>query len=157
MADGYRVYHDVQAGKFNIDHVVIGPNGVFAVETQCHSKLLTADGHKVFVRGDALYYPDGIDQLAQSQAQRQADWLALKLLKACGEPVAVTPALVLPGWFVERESPLKFPILSGKEIRKGLPKWQGHPLLHAQIATVAEQVERMSQVSTSMSQTTDKA
>jgi len=36
MADGYRVYHDVPAeekgAKVNIDHVVVGPTGLFAIE-----------------------------------------------------------------------------------------------------------------------------
>jgi len=38
MLDGYRVYHDFPADKFNIDHIVVGPPGVFAVETKARSK-----------------------------------------------------------------------------------------------------------------------
>src|SRR6188472_2002795 len=31
---GYRVLHDVETGHGNLDHVVIGPNGVFVLETK---------------------------------------------------------------------------------------------------------------------------
>ncbi len=35
LAGDNRIIHDLQAGNFNIDHVVITPAGVFAVETKC--------------------------------------------------------------------------------------------------------------------------
>ncbi|GJM24502.1 MAG: hypothetical protein DHS20C16_09170 [Phycisphaerae bacterium] len=35
---GYRVYHDIQCDGFNIDHVLIGPGGVFVIETKTASK-----------------------------------------------------------------------------------------------------------------------
>ena len=38
MRDGYFVYHDFPAGNFNIDHIVVGSPGVFAVETKARSK-----------------------------------------------------------------------------------------------------------------------
>jgi hypothetical protein len=38
MRYGYYVYHDFPADRFNIDRVVIGPAGVFAVETKTRSK-----------------------------------------------------------------------------------------------------------------------
>ncbi len=41
MCAGYRVYNDVPAEGLNIDHVVVGRNGVFAVETKGRSKPST--------------------------------------------------------------------------------------------------------------------
>lgn len=38
MFDGYHVYHDFPAVRFNIDHILVGPPGVFAVETKARSK-----------------------------------------------------------------------------------------------------------------------
>ena len=36
---GYQVFHDVSGdGKWNIDHVVVGPAGVFAIETKYRTK-----------------------------------------------------------------------------------------------------------------------
>ena len=41
-ADGFRVFHDVPAGDgqtpFNIDHVIVGPSGIFAIETKTRRK-----------------------------------------------------------------------------------------------------------------------
>ena len=31
---GYRVFHDIQQDHFNIDHVLVGPEGVYAIETK---------------------------------------------------------------------------------------------------------------------------
>jgi hypothetical protein len=33
MLDGYCVYHDFPAEQFNIDHILVGTSGVYAVET----------------------------------------------------------------------------------------------------------------------------
>ncbi|MBI3648906.1 MAG: NERD domain-containing protein [Actinobacteria bacterium] len=34
LPEGYRVHHGLEPGKGNVDHVVIGPTGVFAIETK---------------------------------------------------------------------------------------------------------------------------
>lgn len=38
MLDGYHVYHDFPAERFNIDHIVVGPAGAFAIETKARTK-----------------------------------------------------------------------------------------------------------------------
>ena len=44
MLKGYAVYHDFPADHFNIDHIVVAPGGVFAVETKARPKPVTEDG-----------------------------------------------------------------------------------------------------------------
>jgi len=34
MADGFHVFHDVPFENYNMDHVLVGPTGVFVVETR---------------------------------------------------------------------------------------------------------------------------
>ena len=46
MSDGYRVFHDFPADNFNIDHIVVGKKGVFAVETKARSKRSTKNRPK---------------------------------------------------------------------------------------------------------------
>src|SRR5207248_10817074 len=61
MSDGFRVFHDVPFGNYNIDHVLIGPTGVFVVETKTRRKR-TAHGagkHKVQFDGTQLNFPGG--------------------------------------------------------------------------------------------------
>ncbi len=104
LAGNNRLIHDVQAKDFNIDHVVITPAGVFAVETKSRRKPPAGGGDKaVRVRYDGrqLEFPGWVETKPLAQAERQARWLAQHLKAATGEAVAVTPVLALPGWFVE--------------------------------------------------------
>jgi Nuclease-related domain len=41
--EGWHVLHDVTFGRGNIDHVAIGPGGVFAVETKSHAGRISLD------------------------------------------------------------------------------------------------------------------
>ena len=99
--DGHQVFHDIVGPKFNIDHVVIGPKGVFTVETKTLNKRvgqpvsLRFDGKKVFV-GDAAL-PDN----PVPQALGQASWLRQTLTDSTGKTFAVRPVVVFPGWFVD--------------------------------------------------------
>lgn len=102
-----RVFHDIPAGQFNVDHVVVGPAGVFAVETKARSKAARGAGAKgatVTYDGDALVFPRWREREPLEQAKRQADWLRKWLTSAVGEPVDVKPVLALPGWFVDRKA-----------------------------------------------------
>jgi len=104
LKEGMSVFHDVQCDRFNIDHVVIGSAGVFAVETKARAKLQTDRGKAgagVKVDGDKLLFPNWTETRWIEQARRQAQWLANWLKDATGERIEVQAALALPGWFVE--------------------------------------------------------
>ncbi len=98
---GFRVFHDVLAPGFNIDHVLIGPRGVYTVETKTRSKPLRGDA-RIRFEDDRLivgmHEPDR-DYIAQARAQ--AAWMRNFLRETCGLDVAVRAVLVFPGWYVE--------------------------------------------------------
>lgn len=105
---GWRIFHDVPAtangSKFNLDHVAVGQQGVFAIETKTRRKGGARPGfddHKVFFDGRGLVWPWGEDNHGLEQAERNAVWLANTLKDDVGERFHVTPILTLPGWFVE--------------------------------------------------------
>lgn len=107
MPEGNYVFHDFPAGKFNIDHVVVGPAGVFAVETKTRSKQVSGDSQKdakAIYTGKAIVFPNFSDTKYLDQAKRQAQWLSNWLKSSTGEPVEVLPIISLPGWFVERKT-----------------------------------------------------
>lgn len=115
MRKGYHVYHDFSANGFNIDHIVIGPAGVFAVETKGRSKPLIGnakDEARAIYDGKSLKFPTWTETKPLEQAKNQAEWLARFLTKAVGGRVEVIPVLVLPGWFVERISKNGIPVIS---------------------------------------------
>ena len=41
LPDDYFVFHDLEFSSFNIDHVVLGPNGIFLVETKSQKGNIT--------------------------------------------------------------------------------------------------------------------
>lgn len=104
LAGKNRIIHDVQAKDFNIDHVVITPGGIFAVETKSRLKPPAGQGAeavKVIYDGKCLKFPGWTETAPIEQARRQADWLARHLQAETGERLPVFPVLALPGWFVE--------------------------------------------------------
>lgn len=106
-AAGFQVCHDVPFGKWNIDHVVVGPTGIWAVETKSR-RMPAADGRKidwtVRVHADALEFPWGRDRSGLEQAERNAKSLREWLARATGEKIDVKPVLALPGWMVDRRT-----------------------------------------------------
>ena len=55
-SSGYRAFHDFVGDGYNIDHVVVGPAGVFAIETKFRSgygEIEFRNGEGLFVGGHA--------------------------------------------------------------------------------------------------------
>ena len=147
---GYRSFHDIQADKFNIDHLVVGPNGVFAVETKGRRKPGSAakadplkdNSHHLSLDGEQVIFPVGTDTQMVPQAIRQAKWCSQWLTQACGFPIAVTPVLALPGWFINRKKRHAIAVLSGKEIPKSFLTLKGQPLTPEQRHQVIWQIKQ---------------
>lgn len=138
------MYHDFPAEEFNIDHVVVGPSGVFAVETKGRAKLDKGRGTidaQVIYDGKGLQFPDWSERKPLNQAKRQAVWLAKWLSSAIGEPVAVKPALALAGWFIKRTQPGDVAVFNGKN-PFFLARPQGAPLAETMIKRIVHQVEQ---------------
>ena len=76
---GTAVYHDFLADGFNIDHIVIGPTGVFTINTKAVSKpkdpnaRIEYDGTRITIPGTKL----DRDPIAQAKAERDfiRNWL----------------------------------------------------------------------------------
>lgn len=100
--EGYHVFHDLIGDGFNIDHAVVGPAGVFTIETKTWSKpakgepRIDFDGERIVAAG---YEPDR-DPIVQAKAQ--SSWLRRLIEETTGRRVAVRPVVVFPGWFVKQ-------------------------------------------------------
>ena len=101
-AKGYEVFHDIVAPTFNVDHVLIGPAGIFTIETKTWSKpargeaRISFDGERLLTGGRA---PDR-DPIIQARAQ--AAWLKHLLAESTGRKFDVLPVVLFPGWFIEQ-------------------------------------------------------
>ena len=96
---GYRVFHDVIGGNFNVDHVLIGPAGIFTVETKTHRK--PRGNAQVYFNGETIRI-DGFepDRDPVAQARAQARWVGDLLSESTGRKFDVRSVIVYPGWFV---------------------------------------------------------
>ena len=119
---GYHIFHDFPADDFNIDHVIVGAKGVFAVETKAFSVAPSARPPRagtVEYNGHVLFFTGGKDMKTIERARIQAAWLSDWLGSAVGEPIATRAIVALPGWTVKRTSadgipvinPIQFPTL----------------------------------------------
>jgi hypothetical protein len=122
MLEGCHVFHDVPVEPYgNIDHVIVSPSGIFAVETKTVSKPRFQDGktgYRVIFDGRLLRFPHRSDGSALGQAEHQAKRLANFLSQAIGERVSAEGILTLPGWMVERKARSNVKVLNPKEIEK---------------------------------------
>jgi hypothetical protein len=101
---GYVVFHDVPGEKWNVDHVVVGPGGMFVIETKARSKRkakIDQKEHEVLFDGRTLRFPWCEDHGAVGQADRNVRdvW---KLIKGYApKDLVVRGVLAIPGWKVE--------------------------------------------------------
>lgn len=143
MRTGAAVFHDLPAKEFNIDHVLICPSGVYAVETKSRLKAIAGgkDGVKVMCEGTTLSFPGWSDNSTVEQAHRQAKWLSAELTKAIGEPIRVSGVVALPGWFVVQNGRYDVKVLNPKNFRYLLDP-RDTPLSPVLMKRVAYQVEQ---------------
>lgn len=146
MRHGCHVFHDVPMEPYgNIDHVIVAPSGVFAVETKTCRKRKAKDGkreHEVVFDGKALEFPQWRDTASLEQARQQADRLRVMLTKAVGEAVPVVPVLTLPGWFVTSRVNVELKVVNPKQIGTVVLNRRGEKLAPELIERIAYQLER---------------
>jgi len=153
MRQGYRVFHDFVIDwkpgcQFNIDHVLVGPEGVFVVETKTRSKKkhpVSGDkmGYKVEFNGEAIRFPggqwsaDAIEQ-AKGAAKELRNWL-----RRSGQPwVQIRPVVAIPGWWVQAENIATSGVQSAKGLSNRIPSLgAGQRLSPAEIRSVGDCIE----------------
>ena len=87
LPDAYHVFNDFAAGRAHVDHVVVGPGGVFSVETKSWRGVVTVEDSHILLDGQL---PDR-DPLAQTLREAA---LVRTALAARGWTGDVTPVLV---------------------------------------------------------------
>jgi hypothetical protein len=145
MRQGAVVFHDIPAENFNIDHVVIAKEGIFAVETKGFTKPKRDGGRgdaTVTFDGKRLVFPTWTTSEPLEQAERQAAWLSKWLTSAVGAPLQALPVLALPGWFVERKGRGAVRVFNGKQLAGLLGARGAQSLTEQDVQRVVHQVEQ---------------
>jgi len=145
---GWYVIHAVpcEAGgkKFNIDHVAVGPSGVWAIETKTRRKGRARPGfepQKVLFDGKQLIWPWGEDSWGPEQARNRSEWLQEWLFKRTGIRVEARPVLALPGWYVVDKARAALRVVKPEWLSEDLPK-AGSVLTDTQIDLIARQLDQ---------------
>lgn len=117
---GYEVLHDLpnkdSSGRpCNIDHALVGPAGVFVIETKYRSKPasgpteVTYDGSRLLV--------DGKDDSSALEQARACAHSVRRTLKERGFTMIPVRAVVLfPGWYVNEQSGAEVWVLEPKRL-----------------------------------------
>lgn len=90
LPDSYHVFNDFVAGGLHVDHVVVGPAGVFAVETKYWRGVITVEEGHILLDGQLP------SRSPLAQVLREAALVKAALAKA-GWQGAVTPVLAFAG------------------------------------------------------------
>lgn len=103
-AIGYQVFHDIPGSRGNIDHALIGPGGLFTIETKTIRKKsrgnneVEFDGQTLTVNGLLL------DRDAVAQAKSQSVALAKAISASTGKTYSARPVILFPGWYVKQST-----------------------------------------------------
>jgi hypothetical protein len=115
LPETWRAFHDLPVGPHdaNLDHLVVGPGGVFSLNTKNLSCDVWLGDRALLVNGTKT------DYLAKSR--REARRVGASLGRATGRFVTVVPVLVLLcKRLTRRGSPEDVVVLQGKELRRWL-------------------------------------
>jgi hypothetical protein len=102
---GYRIFHHVAGKGFDLDCVLIGPAGIFTVETQSRHTAIKGDAPVIFeaekIRVNG-FEPEG-DAIAK--AKRHAKWLRGLLTEGTNREFTVHPVILYADGSVEWRGP----------------------------------------------------
>jgi hypothetical protein len=105
VSAGYIAFHDVPGGgAWNIDHVVIGPGGVYVLETKTRARRKPTRDQRdqdVLFDGKALQFPWCCDRKVVKQVENNANWVKNFIADFAPKDILVQPVIVVPGWYVD--------------------------------------------------------
>lgn len=109
LPDNYLVFQDVKfpTKNFNIDFVVVGPTGIFAIEVKNHKGLIGFNGTELIKNGRAFEEGNPL-----GQTMREAIELHAYILEQIGADHFIVPLLV----FSNNKSDVKFGFNSVKNV-----------------------------------------
>ncbi|MEY2545880.1 MAG: hypothetical protein QOG48_997 [Verrucomicrobiota bacterium] len=139
-AQGFSCVHDLPGNTGNIDHVVVGPSGIYAIETKMRSGTGTITYR---ASGDLIFGGRINDKRALWQARSAAAAIGSQLREQTKTPVWVKPLVVFVGeWRVRRDAgDYAVDVIAAKELEQYFDRQQPE-LTRSEIASIASHLER---------------
>ena len=148
IPEGCRIYHDFPTDRFHIDHIIVGPQGVFTVTTKVVPRSRYRQ-NQAMIDGQRVVFGGKSDNRTVAYAAFQASWLAKWLLTATGEALAVQSILTVPGWQMKTLRKSKVLAVEPSGIGEAVNRFKGYRLSNKTIRLVCEQVEEKCRFSVS--------
>src|SRR4029077_20733529 len=100
-SEGYKPVHDIVGNGFNVDHVIVGPGGVFAIET----KYRSGKGQITFRNTEGVFVGDRLEEKdCLKQARGSAAAISKLIHENCRKREWVTPIVVfVADWKIRNE------------------------------------------------------
>jgi hypothetical protein len=131
--DGWHVLHDVSFGRGNIDHVVVGPGGIFTVETKSRGGRLSLEWLDPKMLAQAYAEKKTLETITGMEIQALLVFSRAYLIEpmpAKRRGVTILPARMLAGYFSRRR-----PTMSMEQARE----------IHRRLALAVGQAPKLSQ------------
>lgn len=143
MTDGFDVFHDVPFDNFNIDHVLLGPTGLFVVETKTRRKpVIEGEArYEVVFDGEALDFPNGRNVEGPAQTRLNRETLSRWISSATADRITAAAILTVPGWWVTCSARSDLFVVNPKQIRPLVMNHRGSPLSPEVVQRARHQLE----------------
>ncbi|HET8956428.1 MAG TPA: nuclease-related domain-containing protein [Solirubrobacterales bacterium] len=105
VADGWQVIHDVSFGRGNIDHVVVGPGGLYTVETKSRRGRLQLDYLDPKMLAQSYGEMKTLERITSMQVEALLVFshaYIVDSVPAKRRGVTILPARMLAGYFARR-------------------------------------------------------
>lgn len=147
-AHGYHVFHDLPLSEtWNIDHIIVGPSGIYAVETKVEGipeRGFERGRNEVIYDGKGLRFPNHYDAKRLAQAKAQAERLEKSLSSSVGMLIDVKPVLTVPGWSIRYESSEQSKLVMSTKMLRSSILGDDEPIMSAEkIQRVVEALEQI--------------
>ena len=148
-AAGYVTFHDVPGeGDWNVDHVVVGPGGVFVLETKARPRRRATrpqEEQDVIFDGKVLEFPWCYDRKAAEQVERNARWVREFLAGFGPKDLVIQPVIVVPGWWVKSKGNYPVKAMNAKYL-VGYLKGMGRLFSAEQLETTIRRLDERCRV-----------
>jgi hypothetical protein len=148
LAQGFRLFHDVAIhgveSNVDLDHVVVGPNGVAIIECETHQRGTGKDAqrdHEVTFDGRCLVWPWGAEHDTVAAIESETVSFNKWLLQTTGFNIQANPLLTVPGWWVNRSGHGLVTVVNHKQVLAAVTDRQETSLTPAQIEKISRELE----------------
>lgn len=90
LGDNYKILSDFEPGKWNIDHVCIGPTGIFAIEVKAHKGTVSYVNNKLKINNQE------INGNYLGQAKKGSVFINQLIKEKLNKEYFVVPVLIFP-------------------------------------------------------------